>query len=93
MALRREMYDAVDIVLLENLVDRLGVADVRLDKCVVGLVLDVLQVLKVACIGKLVHIYDTDLIAVFFEHVVDVVGADEAGASRNDVSSHVLFSF
>ena len=72
------MNDAIDVILAENRANRLLVADVCLYKCIVGQVLNVLQVLKISRIGQLVHVDDTDRIPVFLQHVMDKIGTDKA---------------
>lgn len=56
MALGGEVDDIVEIVLCEQALDQLLVADVALHKDVAGVALNVLQVLKVAGIGQLVEV-------------------------------------
>ena len=73
MALCREMYDAVDIIFFKYLIDCFRIADISFYKCIIGAVLDVLKVLEITCICKFVDIDDTDLIAVFFEHIMNII--------------------
>ena len=95
MAFRRKVNHAVDVVLRENLRNGFLIRDVRPDKRIIRIVLNVLQVLKVSCIREDVHIDDTDRIPVFAEHVVNVIGTDKTGSPCYQISSHLnlhLFS-
>ena len=58
MAFGGKVDDAVDIVLLHQRQDGVEIADVGLDERIVGFVLDVLQVGKVAGVGQLVEVDD-----------------------------------
>ena len=73
MALCCEMYNSVDIVLGKNLLDCLLVTDISPYKCIVRLVCDILEVLKVSCVGEHIHIDDADSVAILLKHVVYVV--------------------
>ena len=90
MALRREMHHTVDVVLREYPGDGLLVADVRLHEAVVRIALQALQVLQIARVGQKVHVDDADVVTVFPEHIMDIVGADETGASCHKISTHFL---
>ena len=58
MGLCRKVDNAVHLLLLHELVEGLDVADIHPDKLVVRLVLDVLEVGKVAGISQLVEVDD-----------------------------------
>ena len=73
VALRRKMYDTVDVIRPEDLHHLLSVAYVSLDKDIIRVIFKVFQVLKIACIGQLVNIDDPDITAVFVEHIVNIV--------------------
>ena len=88
MALGGEVYDAVDVFILHQLVDTLEVADVHLDEAVVRLVLDVLQVGEVAGVGQLVEV-DDFVFRIFVDEEADDVAADEAGAACDDDGAFV----
>ena len=92
MALRCKMNDAVHIIFGKDLVDRLRVTDIRTYKCIVIAVLHILQVLKIACVCKLIDIDDPDLIAVLLEHVMNIIRPDKSGTASYDIRSHKNFS-
>ena len=77
------MDNAVHVLLLHEFEHALKVADVHLHETVVGLVLDVLEVLQVARIGELVQVDDPVLGVLVHEQAHDVT-ADEAGAAGDD---------
>ena len=58
MALGSKMDDAVHVLVLHQLVNAVKVADVHLDKAIVGLILYVLEVGEVARVGQLVKVDD-----------------------------------
>ena len=88
MALCCEMYHTVNIVLRKDLADGFLVADIGLHESVIVALLHILQILQVARIGQGVHVNDADLIVIFPEHVVNVVGTDKAGTTCYQISSH-----
>ena len=51
---------------------------------------DIKVVILDARIGQGIHINDTALVIVFFEHVMNVVGTDKAGTACYQISSHFL---
>ena len=73
VALRRKMYDAVDVIRLKDLHHLLSVAYVSLDKDIMRIVFKVFQVLKIAGISQLVNINDPDITAVLVKHIVNIV--------------------
>ena len=81
------MNDAVDTVLLHELLYKLIVADVALHKGVVGLVLDVVEVGKITCIGQFVEI-DDFIIRIFVDEQAHNMRADKTGTARDDYVTH-----
>ena len=73
MALGGKMHNAVNIILLKDFADCFRIADISFYKCIVVSVLDILEVLEISGVCKFVHIDNADLIAVFFEHIVNVI--------------------
>ena len=90
MAFGCEMYHAVNIVLRENFADGFLVADICLHESVIITLLHILEILQVSRIGQGIHINDTDLVIVFFEHVMNVVGTDKTGTACYQISPHFL---
>ena len=88
MAFGCEMYHAVNIVLRENFADGFLVADIRLHESVIVAFLHILEVLQITRISQGIHVNDADLIVIFFEHVMNVVGTDKAGTACHQISSH-----
>ena len=87
MGFRREVDDAIDLLVLHQLVDAVEVADVHPDELVVGFVLDILQIGQVAGVGQLVQV-DDSVIGVFVHEEANNMAADEAGAAGDDEGSH-----
>ena len=54
MALGSEMDDSVNLLVLHQLIEGVEVADVHLDKLIIGFVLDVLEVGKITSLCKFV---------------------------------------
>ena len=92
MALRRKVNDTVHIIFLEDPVDRFCVTDVCPHKCIIIAVLHILQILQISCVRKLIDIDDPDLIAVLFEHIMNIIRSDESGTASYDIRSHKNFS-
>ena len=87
------MDDAVDFFVLHQLVEGIEVANVHLDKLVVGFVFNVFQVGQVAGIGQLVQVDDVIFGVFVYKQSYDV-GADEAGTTGDDdVTFHILYLF
>ena len=84
------MNNPVYIFFCKNGSDRILVTDIGSYKRVIRAVLDILKVLEVACVCKLVDIDDTYVVAVFFEHVMNVVGAYETCSSGYKICVHVI---
>ena len=87
-----KLYNTVDVILVKDPVDRLRVADVRFYKCIILTIFDVFQILKISGISQLVHIDDADLVVIFPEHVVNVIGTDKSGSSGYEIGSHEISS-
>ena len=87
MALGGEVDDIVEIVLCEQALDQLLVADVALHKDVAGVALNVLQVLKIAGIGQLVEV-DQQNFRVLLEHIMHEVGTDKTGTAGDKIFFH-----
>ena len=75
-----QMDNAVYLLVLHELVEGIKVADVHLDELVVGLILYVLEVGKVAGIGQLVKI-DNLVLGIFVDEEADHMAPNEACAS------------
>ena len=86
MAFRRQVDDAVDILLLHQPEHRVKITDVRLDKGVIGLVLDVLEVRQVAGVGQFVDIDDM-IVRIFRDEKPHDVRADEPGTAGDHYRS------
>ena len=85
------MYHAVNIILIKDLRDGCAVTDISFYKCIVRLILHILQILQVSSIGQAVHIDDADSVSIFTEHVVNVIGTDKSGSSGYEIGSHLYF--
>ena len=83
MALSGEMDDAVNVLILHQLVECFEVTDVHLDKLVVGLIFYILEVGKVAGIGQLIQVYDVVLRILVYEKA-DYMATDEACSTCDD---------
>ena len=87
---RQEVNHTVNVVLRENLRNGFLIRNVRPNKRIIRIVLNVLQVLKVSRIREDVHIDDADRISVFAEHVVNVIRTDKTGSPCYQISSHLI---
>ena len=69
--------------------DKSLIADIALDEDMAGIVLDIFQVFQVAGIGQLIQVDQADIL-VFFQHIVDKVGANKTGTAGNKISFHLF---
>ena len=86
MAFRRQVDDAVDILFLHQLEHLVEITDVRLDKGIIGLVLDVLEVREVAGVGQLIDIDDM-IVRILRDEKPHDVRSDEPGTAGNHYRS------
>ena len=77
MALGRQMNDAIDLLILHQLIECLEVADVHPYEPIVRLILDILQVSQVASIGQLIQIEDV-ILRIFIDEQAYNMTANEA---------------
>ena len=91
VTLRREIHHGVEVVLPEQIAHQRTVADVAAHEDVARLVLQIRQILQIARIGQGIQIHDTQL-GVLVQHVVDKIGADEAGAAGHKDGFHLISS-
>ena len=84
-----EVDDGVDVVVCEQPVDQLGVADVAVHEAVVGGVVDVFEVLQVTGVGERIQVDDA-ILRMGLEPVADEIGADEAGAAGDEEVFHFV---
>ena len=82
-----QVNDAVDLLVLHELVESVEVADVHLHELVVRLALDILQVREVARIGQLVEV-DNLVFRILIDKEAHHVAANEACAAGNDDVFH-----
>ena len=88
MALGSEMDDTVYLLVLHKLIESIEVADVHLDKLVVWLVLDVLEVGKITCIRQLVEV-DDFIIWIFVHEEANDMRANKSGSASNNYISFI----
>ena len=82
------MDNAVDVLVLHQLIYTFEVTDIHLDKLIVGLVLHVLQVGEVAGVGQFVEV-DNLILWVLVDKQTYHVASDESGSAGND-DIHIL---
>ena len=83
MALGGKVDHHVGMLLLEELVHRLPIANVRPDKTEIGLVHHVLERREIARVRELIEAHDA-VIGILPEHVKDKVTADKPGPAGHD---------
>ncbi len=86
MAFCRQVDDTVDMLILHELVERVKVANVHLHELVVRLVLDILEVRKVARVGKLIEV-DNLVFRILIDKESNDMASDKARAAGNDNGS------
>ena len=87
VAFCREVDDAVYMLILHELVERVKVADIHLHELVVRLVLDILEVREVARIGQLVQV-DNLVFRILVHEQAHHMASDKASAAGNDDILH-----
>ena len=93
MALGSEMDDTVNLLVLHQLIESIEVADVHLDKLIIRLVLDVLEVGEVTSVRQLVEVDDA-LVGIPVHEEANDMRANKSGtASDNDILHIRLFLF
>ena len=85
-----QMDDAIDLLILHQLVERVEVADVHLHELVVGLILNILEVSEVACISELVEIDDIVLRVLIYEEAYYMRADKASTACDYYVSFHFI---
>lgn len=83
MTFSRQVDDAVNLLILHQLVERIEVADVHLHKLIVRFVLHILQVGEVARISQLVQI-DDFVLGILVHEKANHVAANEARTASDD---------
>ena len=92
MALGCQVYDAIHLLLLHEGIEGLEVADVHAHELVVGAVLHVLQVGKIAGIGEFVQVDDI-VVGVLVHEQAYHMAAYESGSAGDDYASLHCASF
>lgn len=93
MALSCKVDDAVDLLVLHELVERIKVTDIHPNELVVGLVLDIFEVGEVASICELVEVDDV-IFGIFVHEKAYHMASDEAcTACDDDISFHIYYFF
>jgi hypothetical protein len=77
------MDDAVNMLVADQLIHCIEIADIRLDKLVVGFILDIFEIGKVARIGKLVEI-DYLVFGILIDKKPDYMASYESGSAGYD---------
>ena len=90
MRLGRKMDNAVNVIFTEYPLNRFPIADIRLYELIVLPLVNALQVCEISGVGQLVDIYYPDVVAVFFEHVMNVIAPDKAGSAGHKICMHLL---
>jgi hypothetical protein len=83
MGLGCKMDDAVDMLVADEFVYSVEIADIGLDKLVVGLAFDIFEIGKVARIGKLVEI-DYLVFGILIDKKPDYMASYESGSAGYD---------
>jgi hypothetical protein len=77
VALGSKMDNCIDFVVVKNCIDNIPVADVTLDKSIMGIFFNTFQIIEIAGIGQDIKIDDLT-IRMGIHHVSDKIAPDEA---------------
>ena len=91
MALGCQVDDAVHVFVLHQLIEGIKVADVHLDETIVGTVLNIFEVGKVARVGQFVEV-DNLVFGVLVDKQADNVATDKSGTASDDNGSFEFHS-
>ena len=80
MRLRSKMDDAINLLILHQLIERLEITDIHLHEPVVRLVLDITKIGKIPGISQLIDI-DYLIIRIFVDKQPDYMTPDKSGTS------------
>jgi hypothetical protein len=78
--------DAIDLLVLHELVEGVEVADVHADKLVVGTTLDIFQVRQVASVGQLIKVDNLILGILVYEKAYYVATYETSTAGDDNIS-------
>ncbi len=93
MAFGCKVDDTINVLVLQESIERIEVADVHLHELVVRLILDVLEISQVARIGQLVEVDDVVFGVFVYEQAYNVTSDEASTSSYNYISFHFDFSF
>ena len=88
MALCSQMYDAIDLLILHQLIKGIKVADIHLHELVVGLILDVLEVSEITCIRELIKVDDVVFWVFVYKEAYNMASDEACTSSNYYVSFH-----
>ena len=91
VALGCQVDDAVHVFVLHQLIEGIKVADVHLDETIVGTVLNIFEVGKVARVGQFVEV-DNLVFGVLVDKQADNVATDKSGTASDDNGSFEFHS-
>ena len=87
MTLGSKMDDAIDLFVLHQLIKGIEIADIHLDKLIVGAILDILQIGEVASISELIKV-DNLIFGIFVDEQTYNMTPYEAGTAGDDNATH-----
>ena len=88
-----QVDDAIDMLIMHQLVERIEVANIHLHELVVGLILDVLEISQVASISELIEVDDVVFGIFVYEQAYNVTSDEASTSGYNYISFHFDFSF
>lgn len=92
MTLCCKMNDSINVIFIKDLHDCLAVTNISFHKCVIFTVFNIFQIFKISCISQFIYIDNTDLVVIFFKHIMNIVGSDKSCTTSYKVCSH-YFTF
>ena len=84
MGLRRKVHDVIRLLFLENLIDRVAVADIRPDEAEIRIVHHRLERREIARVRELVDA-DDPCVRMLLQHMEYEIRSDEAGAAGHNI--------
>ena len=93
MTFSRKMDDSLYVIFGKDLCNGILISNIRPDERIVRIVLNILEVFKIASVCKYIHIDYPDVTAILPEHIVNIVRTDKTGTACYKISSHLILLF
>ena len=91
MALGSEVDDTINLFVLHKFVEGIEVADIHLHKFIIWLILNILEVSKVSCVGKLIKVDNSVLRILVYKEAYYMATYEACTTSDDDCFHRYMF--